>query len=58
MQRESKWVHCPKCEAKTKIKVNEDTVLVNFPLYCPKCKEETRINVAKLRMVLSDEPDA
>jgi len=31
MQRESKWVRCPKCEAKTKIKVNEDTALVNSP---------------------------
>ena len=58
MQRESKWIHCPKCKSKTKTKVNEDTVLVNFPLYCPKCKEEIRINVVKLRMVLSDEPDA
>jgi len=27
------------------------------PLYCPKCKKEVCINVAKLRMVVSDEPD-
>ena len=54
----SLWVHCPVCGAKTRTKVHEDTVLVKFPLYCPKCKKEIRINVAKLRMVLSDEPDA
>lgn len=30
----------------------------NFPLFCPWCKKETVINVVKLKMVISDEPDA
>ena len=58
MKMKSLWVHCPIYGGKTRTKVYEDTVLVNFPLYCPKCKKEIRINVVKLKMVASDEPDA
>ena len=54
----SHWIHCPICGGKTRTKVYQDTVLLNFPLYCPKCKKEYRISVVKLKMVLSDEPDA
>lgn len=54
----SYWIHCPICGGKTRAKVYQDTVLINFPLYCPKCKKEIRINVVQLKMVLSDEPDA
>lgn len=32
-QQSSHWVHCPICGAKTKTKVNEDTILIRFPLY-------------------------
>ena len=35
------WVHCPICQNKTRTKVREDTVLINFPLYCPVCKNTT-----------------
>lgn len=58
MDKESLWVSCPLCDNKTRIKVFEDTVLINFPLFCPWCKKETVINVIKLKMVISDEPDA
>ena len=51
-------VRCPSCGNKTRIKVYEDTVLLNFPLYCPKCKVETKVNIVKLKMVLCKEPDA
>ena len=40
MEKE-KWVLCPICNNKTRIKVRSDTVLENFPLFCPKCKRET-----------------
>ena len=58
MRHESKWISCPQCGSETKVKVYEETVLVKFPLYCPKCKKEFMVNVVKLKMVLSDEPDA
>ena len=29
-QQSSHWVHCPICGAKTKTKVNEDTILIRF----------------------------
>ncbi len=52
------WVPCPNCKQWTKTKVYEDTVLLKFPLFCQKCKKETRVNVVKLKMTISNEPDA
>ena len=58
MEKLHEWILCPVCKSKTRIKIRPDTVLKNFPLYCPKCKKEFMVNVVKLKMVLSDEPDA
>ena len=52
-REESRWVRCPACGGKTRVKVYGDTVLVRFPLYCPKCKREVRVDIVKLKMVLS-----
>ena len=52
------WVICPLCGNKTRLKVREDTVLENFPLFCPKCKQETLINVTEMNMSVIKEPDA
>ena len=38
------WLLCPVCGNKTRLKVRQDTELINFPLYCPKCKQETLVN--------------
>ena len=56
--RKTLWVRCPYCDGKTRIKVYEDTVMLNFPLFCRKCQKETVVNIVKLKMVISDEPDA
>ena len=40
------------------IKIRNDTILDNFPLYCPKCKHETLIAVRKLNLSIIQEPDA
>ena len=56
-KEKSYWVHCPVCDAKTRIKVYEDTVLLKFPLFCPKCKKEIRIDIIQLKMALSTEPN-
>ena len=55
LEKESLWICCPVCDGKTQVKVFEDTVLLNFPLYCPGCQKETIINVVKLKMVTSEE---
>lgn len=39
------WVHCPVCQGKTRIKILDDTVLRNFPLYCPKCHQTSVIDI-------------
>lgn len=46
------WVHCPICSAKTRIKITNNTVVLNFPLFCPKCKQETIVDIVKLKMVI------
>ncbi len=58
MQEERKWLLCPVCDNKTRLKIRLDTVLENFPLYCPKCKQEMLINVDKLNTTVIKEPDA
>jgi Zn finger protein HypA/HybF involved in hydrogenase expression len=52
------WIFCPVCGNKTRVKMRDDTVLENFPLYCPKCKQETIINVKQLNISVIKEPDA
>ena len=57
MQNE-KWVLCPVCGNKTRIKIRENTVLLNFPLFCPKCRQEQLIIVQQLKLTIIKEPDA
>lgn len=54
MKKEAFWVQCPVCSSETRVKVFEDTVLINFPLACPNCQKETIINVVKLKLVPAD----
>lgn len=51
------WILCPVCGNKTRLKMRDDTVLKNFPLFCPKCKQETIINVKQLNISVIKEPD-
>lgn len=48
-----RWISCPVCGSKTRVRVYWDTVLVHFPLYCAKCKTETRVDVVQFKMVPS-----
>lgn len=51
------WVLCPICGSKTRLKINEYTVIESLPLFCPKCKNETIINVKQLNISVNKEPD-
>lgn len=42
---EEKWVLCPVCGSKTRLRLFRRTILRDFPLFCPKCKQERIINV-------------
>lgn len=53
-----KWLLCPVCQNKTRVKLREDTILENFPLFCPKCKQETIITAKQLNIEVIKEPDA
>lgn len=52
------WIRCPICRGKTRTKVREETVLINFPLYCPKCRKEVLVNVVQLKMIVCDKQEA
>lgn len=53
-----RWILCPVCNNKTRLKIRKNTVLENFPLFCPKCKQETLIDVRQLNISVIKEPDA
>ena len=48
---EEKWILCPVCNNKTRLKIRENTVLENFPLFCPKRKQETLVDVENLAVM-------
>ncbi len=58
MAKQIEWVRCPACESKTRVKIRDDTILINFPLFCPECKQENLINVENLKVSVIKEPDA
>lgn len=55
---DAEWILCPLCGGKTRDKIREDTVLVNYPLYCPKCKHECLIKAEHLHITVIKEPAA
>lgn len=55
IKQKTEWILCPVCHCRTRIKVRNDTVLLNFPLFCPKCKREFLINVVNGKISLRQE---
>ncbi|CCL14230.1 cysteine-rich KTR domain-containing protein [Clostridioides difficile] len=53
-----KWILCPVCGGKTRNKIREDTVLINYPLYCPKCRQESLIVAKNMQISIVIEPNA
>lgn len=56
-QPEEKWVLCPLCGAKTRLRLLQKTVIRDFPMFCPKCKRESIINAENF-IVKINKPDA
>ena len=54
----TEWLLCPTCKGKTRDRIREDTILINYPLYCPKCKQEHFIEAKNLKVTVIKEPDA
>lgn len=52
----SEWILCPVCKSKTRTKIFEDTVLIQFPLYCPHCRREMVVDVVQFKMLPHREP--
>ena len=49
---EEGWILCPVCGNKTRLRIREDTILINFPLFCPKCKYQALINVQNFNLTI------
>lgn len=56
--KEKKWLLCPICRSKTRLKIRIDTEIKYFPLYCPKCRQESLIEVKHFKTIIINEPDA
>ncbi|RKJ59931.1 hypothetical protein D7X33_28665, partial [Butyricicoccus sp. 1XD8-22] len=46
------WICCPVCGNKTRLQIQADTELKNFPLYCPKCKQESLIDAKNFQITV------
>lgn len=46
------FILCPVCGKKTKVKVNRETVLKNFPLFCPKCNYQSIIDLTEGKVIV------
>lgn len=57
-EQDEKWVLCPVCGAKTRLRLLQRTVLRDFPLFCPKCRQERIINARNFQIEIIDQPDA
>ena len=55
--KQTEWILCPVCGSKTRSRIREDTILINYPLYCPKCRQERLIEVRNLQIIVITEPD-
>ena len=53
-----KWLLCPACGSKTRVKLRQDTELKNFLLFCPKCKQEVLVSVRQFVTTRITKPDA
>lgn len=40
-----KWIYCPVCNNKTRIKIREKTTAKDLPVFCPKCKIQSIIDI-------------
>lgn len=52
MNNRTEWVRCPICKSKTRLRLQKNTEMKNFPLYCPKCKQESLIDVKNLQIMI------
>lgn len=55
---DEKWIRCPICGAKTRLRLRQKTVLKEFPLFCPKCRRECMINAQNFQVEIMKQPDA
>lgn len=40
-----KWIYCPICNNKTRIKIRKETTAENLPVFCPKCKIQSILDI-------------
>ena len=47
---DEKWLLCPICGVKMRLRLLEWTVLRDLPLFCPKCRRESIISASNFQI--------
>ena len=42
---ETRWIICPECGNKTRVKIKQTTIMKEFLLFCHHCKKEFTVDV-------------
>lgn len=50
---DEKWVYCPRCGGKSRIKATPETVVVKLPFFCPKCKLQMTVDIRNMKVTKS-----
>ena len=45
VMEETRWIICPECGGKTRVKIKETTIMKDFLLFCHHCKKEFTVDV-------------
>ena len=49
---ETKWIKCPECGEKTRVKIKNTTIMKDFLLFCHHCKKEFTIDVEDFKVIV------
>lgn len=44
------WIRCPVCGGKTRLRVTENTIIRQLPLFCPKCHSSRVVNIKNMQI--------
>lgn len=55
MCEETKWIICPECGGKIRVKIKETTIMKDFLLFCHHCKKGFTVDVKNFEVIVVKE---
>ena len=49
---ETRWIKCPECGEKTRVKIKKTTIMKDFLLFCHHCKKEFTVDVENFKVIV------